>query len=90
VIVVADTSPINYLVLTGYARLLPDLFGEVVVPEAVFAELRSSQAPQTVRDFVLAAPTWLRVQVVEKDVLERSQNRTFIWENEKLSRSRNF
>jgi len=29
VIVVADSSPINYLVLIGHVELLADLFGEV-------------------------------------------------------------
>jgi predicted nucleic acid-binding protein len=75
VIAVADTSPINYLVLTGCVQLLPDLFEEIIVPPAVFTELRSSHAPQTVQDFVCAAPKWLRVQAVEKEVLERVSNR---------------
>jgi predicted nucleic acid-binding protein len=34
-IVVADTSPVNYLVLIDEIDLLPQLFGTVVMPEAV-------------------------------------------------------
>jgi hypothetical protein len=38
-IVVSDTSPLNYLVLIEAERFLPDLFGRVVIPPAVLAEL---------------------------------------------------
>ena len=38
VIVVADSSPINYLVLIEQIHLLTDLFGDVVVPEALTGE----------------------------------------------------
>ncbi len=31
-VVVTDTSPINYLLLTGYVDVLPVLHGEVVIP----------------------------------------------------------
>jgi predicted nucleic acid-binding protein len=31
--VVADTSPLNYLVLIGEVDLLAQLYGEVLVPE---------------------------------------------------------
>lgn len=59
-IVVADTSPINYLVRSGYARILPELFGTVLVPNAVMAELMHSQAPLEVRLFAQQPPEWLK------------------------------
>ena len=34
-IVVSDTSPLNYLVLLGVEQVLPKLFGEVLVQPAV-------------------------------------------------------
>jgi predicted nucleic acid-binding protein len=34
-IVVADTSPLNYLILIDQASLLNSLFGEVLIPNAV-------------------------------------------------------
>jgi predicted nucleic acid-binding protein len=37
-VVVADTSPLNYLVLIEAIDLLPTLYGRVVVPEPVLAE----------------------------------------------------
>jgi hypothetical protein len=39
-IVVADTSPLNYLVLIDEVGLLPALFGQVLFPQAVFRELQ--------------------------------------------------
>jgi len=42
VIVVADTSPINYLVQIACDSLLPDLYQRVLIPAAVLDELRSS------------------------------------------------
>jgi predicted nucleic acid-binding protein len=40
--VVADTSPIRYLFL--FEHVLPALFGEVIVPPAVIAELTNERA----------------------------------------------
>src|SRR5260370_21519590 len=40
-IVVADTSPVNYLALIDEINILPQMFGRVLVPEAVFQELQS-------------------------------------------------
>lgn len=61
-IVVADTAPLNYLVLIDQAELLPLLFGKVVVPEAVFSELRHAKAPSKVREWSDQPPTWLEVR----------------------------
>ncbi len=42
-VVIADTSPINYLVLIGEAGILGQLYRRVVIPEAVLAELPGRQ-----------------------------------------------
>ena len=59
---VSDTSPLNYLVLSRVIDVLPRLFQRVVVPPAVLAELRSSDAPAAVRDWANALPPWVEVQ----------------------------
>lgn len=41
-IIVSDTSPINYLVLIREIELLPKLFGKVVIPQAVLDELQKN------------------------------------------------
>ena len=61
-IVVADSSPLNYLVLINEIRILHELFGRVVVPEAVVRELQSPQTPPKVAEWMAARPKWLDVQ----------------------------
>jgi predicted nucleic acid-binding protein len=60
-IVVADTSPINYLVLIGHIEILPAIYGEVLVPQAVMDELQDSDAPSEVRNWLSAPPQWFRI-----------------------------
>ena len=42
-LVVADTSPLNYLILIGQVEVLPVLFERVFVPQIVENELRHSE-----------------------------------------------
>jgi len=58
-IVVADSSPIIVLIGIGHIDVLPALFGQVVIPPEVSAELHQSNLPQSVHDFVAARPAWL-------------------------------
>lgn len=63
-IIVSDTSPINYLILIGHINLLPELFQEIVIPQAVYQELTDIEAPKPVQNWIATPPTWLEVQVV--------------------------
>jgi len=56
-IAVADTSPICYLILIGEIDLLPKLFSQVLVPEAVLAELLHKDAPPAVRSWASKQPS---------------------------------
>jgi len=60
-IVVADTSPINYLVLIGQIDLLARLYARILIPPAVLAELKHPVAPKAVRDWASDTPEWLEV-----------------------------
>lgn len=60
-IVIADTTPLNYLVLIHHADLLPQLFGHVFIPTAVLKELQHPETPDSVRTWVENSPTWLQV-----------------------------
>jgi len=42
--VIANTSPLQYLFQLGLLRLLPELYGEVLVPGAVAMEVHSGRA----------------------------------------------
>ncbi len=48
-IVVSDTSPLNYLVLVDAVYVLPEPYGEVIVPPAVREELHHPRTPDAVR-----------------------------------------
>ena len=57
-IIVADTTPISELTKVGYLDLLPTMFGEVIIPEAVFNELKVGRHPAAV---IVSELSWLKV-----------------------------
>lgn len=63
-IVVSDTSPINYLILIDAIELLPQLYGRILVPPHVRQELLDPAGPQRVREWTAAPPDWLEVRPV--------------------------
>src|SRR5271157_622670 len=64
-IVVSDTSPLNYLVLIEEVEVLPAIFGRVVVPPAVIDELQAPGAPDAVKAWIAVPPSWLEVRSPE-------------------------
>lgn len=78
-VVVADTSPINYLVLIGKAALFLHLFERVIIPTEVYEELTSPHAPEPVRKWIAQHPFWLEVretpdlQIIGADNLDRGE-----------------
>jgi predicted nucleic acid-binding protein len=60
-LVIADTGPIDYLVLIGDIDLLPSLFEKVLLPAAVQAELTDPDAPPSVRNWRASPPAWLHI-----------------------------
>src|SRR5712692_7908180 len=59
--IVADTTPLNYLVLIEAVELLPRLYGRVLIPPSVFAELSDPHAPAQVRTWAMQSRDWLGV-----------------------------
>ena len=60
-IVVADTSPINYLIQIECEQLLPALFGRILVPASVMQELARPGAPAAVRGWSSCPPKWVEI-----------------------------
>jgi predicted nucleic acid-binding protein len=60
-IVVSDTSPLNYLVLIESEEVLPKLFGRILIPRAVHDELRSPAGPERIKRFLATEPSWLEI-----------------------------
>ena len=61
-IVISDTSPLTALLTIGLAEILPQLFTEVIIPEAVRDELLRSHP---------VLPPWLRVVAAQDQVQAR-------------------
>ena len=59
-IVIADTSPINYLIQISQIDILPALFEKIILPSVVRDEL--TDAPTLVRHWIAAPPPWLDVR----------------------------
>lgn len=64
--IVADTTPLNYLVLVEAIDVLPQLYERVLIPPAVVTELSDPQAPSQVRDWMTQAHSWLDVVPLRK------------------------
>lgn len=61
-VVVADSSPLNYLVLIKSIDLLHRLYGGIVGPEQVILELTDPAAPDEVRTWTRKLPSWVDVR----------------------------
>lgn len=62
-IVVADTSPLNYLILIGEIEILPAIYKSVAIPIDVHHELLSPRGPAPVREWASALPLWCSVHI---------------------------
>jgi len=63
-IVVSDTTSLNYLIRLGFIEILEELYERVIVPERVILEMRHAAAPTVVREWALHPPPWLEVRTV--------------------------
>ena len=61
-LVIADNTPLRYLILLGYSDILPALYGRVIIPHAVFMELQHPHTPRVVRAWMAKLPTWLEIR----------------------------
>lgn len=60
-VIISDTSPLRYLILIGQADVLPALYQNLLIPEAVAEELLDRSAPEPVRSWMTQRPVWLEV-----------------------------
>lgn len=63
-IVVADTSPINYLLLIDQIDLLTHLFEQIIIPTVVRDEMLDLGAPSVLQQWIVDPPAWLIIQAV--------------------------
>lgn len=61
-IIVSDTTPFRYLLEIEAIEILGDLFGNVIIPQAVAEELQHPRTPQKVKDWIQSPPNWLEIR----------------------------
>lgn len=61
-LVIADNTPLRYLILLGYVDILPALFGRVLIPHTVLTELQHPHTPAVVRVWMSNPPAWLEIR----------------------------
>lgn len=66
-LVISDTSPLCYLLLIDQVDLLPQLYGQVIIPQAVQDELANARSPEVVKQWIENPPGWLEIQTVEAE-----------------------
>jgi predicted nucleic acid-binding protein len=62
--VVSNTTPLNYLVLINEAAVLHEVYGRIVIPQAVIDELQHDETPAIVRQWTVNRPEWLEVRQI--------------------------
>src|SRR5258708_15895431 len=61
-VVIADTSPLNFLMLIEAIDLLPRLYKKIIIPDEVLGELIDDGAPGQVREWAMKLPQWAEVR----------------------------
>lgn len=62
-IVIADATPLRYLILIEAVDILPALYGRILIPQRVADELQRPRTPLPVRQWMATAPAWLEIHV---------------------------
>jgi predicted nucleic acid-binding protein len=65
IVVVSDTSPLNYLIQIELSEVLRRIYDRVLIPAAVLQELKHAESPLLVRAWLLEIPAWIEVQDVQ-------------------------
>lgn len=68
IVVVADTSPLNYLIQINCDHVLPALYERVFVPSVVVEELGHPSAVAGVRAWLTDIPSWPVIEHVAEAV----------------------
>jgi predicted nucleic acid-binding protein len=73
-IVVADASPVCYLILIGEIEVLPKLFTQLWLPREVLDELLDDGAPPSVRTWANAPPPWISIRATPENAWRSTDN----------------
>lgn len=73
-IIISNTTPLNYLVLIEHQDVLRALFGRVIIPQGVLEELQRDRTPQAVKEWMAKRPEWLEVRAVQNISVHQLDN----------------
>ncbi len=61
-LIVSDTGPLRYLIEIECSDVLPRLYGRILTPPEVMAELRQAHFPASVHAWATHPPSWLQAE----------------------------
>lgn len=64
--VIADTTPLRYLVFIDHQFILPRLYERILIPPSVQQELPHPRTPLAVHRWMTALPEWVEVRQPQK------------------------
>jgi uncharacterized protein len=83
--IVSNTSPISNLAKVGQLKLMYQLFGMILIPNAVYEELLDERAGATVNTAVRSA-TWLEIKPIQnQELVKNLQKRVNLGEAEAIT-----
>lgn len=83
--IVSNTSPISNLAKVGELNLIQQLYGMILIPNAVYEELLDERAGEIVITAVQSA-TWLEIQPVQnQELVSELRNRVNVGEAEAIA-----
>jgi predicted nucleic acid-binding protein len=83
-IIISDTSPLCYLILIDCVDVLPKLYNNVIIPQAVYQELQAEATPEPVKKWIQNHPNWLIIETInslsdsELDRLDKGEQEAII------------
>ncbi|AUS99662.1 DUF3368 domain-containing protein [Nostoc sp. CENA543] len=84
--IVCDTSPLCYLILIDEVEVLPQLFGRIIIPNAVCIELLAEGSYIQVQKWIAQPPSWLEIHS-NTSLLPNLSSKLGIGEQEAISLS---
>ncbi len=73
-IIVSDTSSLNYLILIDCQDVLPALFGQIIILQAVLNELQHARTPEKIKSWIIKKPSWLEIRTARLSPNNKLEN----------------
>lgn len=70
-IIISDTTPLHYLILIKTEGILPVLFGEIIIPDAVFGEMTHDRTPAEILEWIENMPDWIQIKTPSEEGVEK-------------------